>query len=252
MNVTLVIDIDWAFNQLIRGMGIVSSLTLHNDPAPFLAPKVFQTAVNSYFEPITAFDSLLFAAKNSIAKVANPLSTFPRYPGTDLEGFLKVVASSKEPFAAGSSLLSFVSSDALFAGEYENRMFLVKSVVLTDPIPLLPLTWTLSQVNGTLDFYNKNPESDFALTLDFGRPGLSFRGHLAHIRKSTLIGPNTLRILEHVGYRTFENALPSIFVPNLKFGTPSFIPQDAQYVVETDGGMLAESIFGPPEPNYGA
>ena len=245
MNVKSKIDIDWALNQLIRGMGLVSSLTLRKDPSYFLSPKIFKTQVNSYFSPLTAFDSLLTSGNYSIAKEADPLLEFPTYHGTNVQELIWVVGNIDEHFNAGTALLNLISSDILMAGDYENPLNPNKHIRLTNPIPLMPLTWTLNPADGTFEFYCKSSPhpNDFVLTLDSGSPGLTLRGQMAQIGTSYLLGPNILRILELIGYRTHQKSNPSKFVPNLKFGTRYFMSQDAQHVAEMDGEMLVETVF---------
>ena len=218
---------------LVRGMGMTSSLTIRRnaEEVPFLTPKMFTTARNTYFEPCTAFDSILHLKdldsetnRWEMIQLLNAVRNFTTMgpsQGPNVTDLISGISGNKQKFGLGQKLWEMVA-DNMLAAKLQNSY------------------WSLWRTT-----YNKDSSVDF-----FVREPSAINGLEAFDQHNSQSGRNTAmemeasrsRILEMIGYRTVKNSLPSNFTASTTFGTPQYNPADSKYYQDDDGEMLIRTF----------
>ena len=228
--------IDWAMTSLVRGMGMTSSFTIRRnfEHVPYLAPKTFTTARNTYFEPYTAFDSILHVKELSlksnqreVIQLINVTRSFPTslaYPGTKVEDFIFAVFGSKRQFKIGKYLWVMIADPRLVA-KLPNRD--------------LSLWWTTYNSDSNIEFFVNEPRAVNVWEIPDDEDTLEVRNSSMFLNQMEI---SRSRILELIGYRTVKNSLPSNFTVSTTFGTPEYNPADSKYYQDDDGEMLVRTF----------
>ena len=212
------------------GLGISSSLVNYRWPAGFsyVTPSLSKAPSPLYFQPITAFDSLLFVQDKSIAKLVGKIHSVERYAESNPILFLERFLMSSELHDAAKEIFDLLSTDNLSARVGQLDM---------------PLSWIMNQEGKFTDFYAKDsPENyhEIALMMESGQQTLQA---IRWERDQTFaFGPHLRKVLENIGYRTYSAPIPSKFDINTRFGTIAYSQKEAMYKNHLDSSVLRNTF----------
>ena len=187
-----------AAREITKGLGFSSGLAYYNNVLPsnmpYVAPKLHSDSSQTYFEPPSVLDSLLYANNLPVLGFTNSI-TMPTYTNINKELFMarmEVLPSNKD---ACSDLYVLATSPNLVA-----RL----------PQGDLPL-YSVLEVGGKEVQYQtilQSPQDpEFLMSPLADTVGRNLISEMVNRNMKHIYGPKTLQVLEAIGYPTAKSVL---------------------------------------------
>ena len=204
-------------HELTHGLGFLSGLVNYkNDmdrPIAYIAPAIVETPTQySYFSPLNAYDSFILSDEE-FKTVASTISAFPKAKLGKLE-YLKSMENDPTMLKAGKQLLKMTTS-----GKLESKPKSGFELDLYSPSSF--------EKGSSLSHANKKQSENAEFLMVPTIPnGLSLNQTMAKHKMQSVYGPETLQILQSIGYNTKNNPSKSYIELSTTFGTDEYEPTD--------------------------
>ena len=204
-------------HEITHGLGLGTTLQpekVGNDS--ILIPKIVHVDGYSYFAPISIYDGLLKSSNSTqFAQVGAILSTFPKQLA-NIEEFYRLFLQNQTAFSAAKQLHQLASSAQLSFNARPGRQVKLHS--------------TLEFIPGASVSHISTYDPIEFLMKPFIRPGISLETSIINSQYYSIFGPETLRMLETMGYATRRRPFYRRMEVATEFGKAEYDPSVSRYL----------------------
>ena len=229
-----------AAHELAHGLGFKSALVPQSVSGGKLlvSPKIFSSGNTAYFEPLSAFDSLVYHFDSPMVQIADALTTFEKSNTTiSPSQYMEWIAFTKNNLEILTELYSMTADGNLMLHLRSQDLWLQRVNVFDDNEILLHASNSAKYIK------------EFVVAEETNFKGKVLGTEMLKREMKGVFGPLTMEVMEAIGYLTSStNSAPKFDILHT-FGTRKYSPLDAKYVplLEVDWEPIEFSPKAPPE-----
>ena len=197
-------------HEILHGMGFTSTLQNYKvsilRTVSYLAPLVLRDPINNeyYVNPISIYDSFLYHGKESFAEIGRAFNTIGKQGITNLKEYGDYLESNPDFMASALQLYDLATSEYLnvILPTGEDIMLKIKNKNDLNPA---------SSISHFSDEYRQS--ADFLMTAAHNY-GTTLNSEMLKWNSNSVMGPNTMALLEAMGWATRRNPNPVQLILN--------------------------------------